>query len=110
EFSREIVKRTVVEDELPELMAERAGVDQFKGVDARRGIGGEIADVVSARAARVKTDALDAPQDFRRVLDFDEADLNVRPRGDLDVAGGEILCDARDFPELKGLELAGRNA
>ena len=61
-------------------------VDQLVRIDARRGIRGEIADVVRARAARVQADGLDAAQKFRRVLRLDEPHLQIRARGDLHVA------------------------
>ena len=94
ELTRQVVERTVVDDDLADLLAERHDVKQFHRVNARGGICREITDVVRARAARVQADALDAAQKFRRVLRLDEAHLQIGARGDLDVATREFLCDA----------------
>ena len=50
ELPWQIVKRAFIEDNLGELMAEREGVDEFMWVNARRGVAGQIPDVVRAGA------------------------------------------------------------
>ena len=53
------------------------------GINAGGWVGGQVAHVVGSRAARVQTNALNAPQHFRRVLRLDKSHLEVRARGDL---------------------------
>ena len=93
-----------------EVADERQRVNQLHGINARRGIGGEIADVVRARAACVQTDTLDATQKFRSVLRLNEPHLEIRPRRDLDVTTREFPCDAREFPQLKRRQHAAGNS
>ena len=71
-------------------MAQREGVDEFRGVDSRSGIGGEVPDVVCAGPARVQAHTLDAAKDLGGVLRLNQTDLEVGARRDLDVAGGQI--------------------
>src|SRR5207302_10000230 len=68
ELAGQIVKMAVVDDPLGQLMAERGRVNQLVRVNAGSRAGGEVADVVRARAARVQADALDAPQHLRGVF------------------------------------------
>src|SRR5438128_2019407 len=90
-------------------MAEREGVDEFVWVNARRGIAGQIPDVVRAGAASQKPDRLNAAQHLRRVLRLDEAQLKIGARRDLDVAGGQFPGDAGQLAELVRFDLAGWN-
>ena len=109
ELARQIVKRAVIDDDLAELLAERHHVNQLHRVNARRGIGGEITDVVRARAARVQTNALDAAEKFRRILRLDEAHLQIGARRDLDVTARQFLRQAAKFAELKSGEQSAGN-
>ncbi len=109
EFARQIVERAIVDDDLTHLRAEGHDVDDLLRVDAGSRIGGEVADVIRTGAARVQSDGLDAPQKIRRILRLNEAHLEIGPGGDLDVAGGELLRDLREFAELKGADQSARN-
>src|SRR5262249_12090999 len=101
EFARQIVERAVVDDDLRELLHERQCVNQLVRVDARRGIAREIANVVRTRAAGLKSDILNAAQYFRRVLRLDEAKLKVGAGGNLHIAAGQFLRNARELAKLK---------
>ena len=110
EFPRQVVERAVIDDDLPHLLAERHHVDEFMRVDARRGIRGEIADVVRARPARVQAHVLDALHKCRRVLRKNEPHLQIRTRRDLHVTGGDFLCDVREFAKLERAKLPAGDA
>ena len=61
--------------------------------------------MLSAPAPRVcRPTDLDALQNLGRVLRLDEAELQIRAGGDLDVAGREFLATRRDFAELEGFQ------
>ena len=68
------------------------------------GIRRQVANIVRSRAARVQAHRLNAAQNFGRVLWLNQPDLEIRPRGDLDVAGRQLLRDIGEFAQLKGLE------
>ena len=103
------MERAVVDDDLRQLLAERQRVDQFVRINARRGIRRDVADVVRARALAAQAHRLDAAQKLRRVLRLDEAQLQVGPRGDLDVAAGQLLRNLGRLAQLKRLEHAAGN-
>ncbi len=110
ELARQVVERAIIDNDLAHLLAERHHVDQLARINARGGVRGEVADVVRARAARVQADMLDALDERGRVLWLDESHLQIRARGDLHVAGGEVLCDVRQLAELEGAELSAGDA
>src|SRR5262249_42292003 len=103
-LARKAVEATIVED--VKLPAARVGprVDQRARTDARRGRAGDVADVVSAGAARAKTEVLDRLNHGDRVLRLDLADLQVGARGDVRVAAAEALGEIGEAGELPMLE------
>ena len=109
ELARQIVKRAVIDDARREVVGERTYVNQLHRVHARRRVRREVADVVRARAPRVKSDRLDAPQHFGRVLRRDQPDLEIRPRRDLHVARRQLIRDPRNLAELMRAEEPARN-
>src|SRR3989442_9161847 len=68
---RQVVKLTVVDNELPELVAEEGYINEFVSIDASRRTSCQVADIVRPCAARVQTHALDALEDVRGVAWLD---------------------------------------
>ncbi len=96
ELAGQVVELARINDDPRQLAHVGRAIDQLVRIDPGGGVRSEIANVVGARAARVQTGELDAAQHLRRIFRLDQADLQVRPRGDLDVAGRELRRDGRD--------------
>src|SRR4029077_15919422 len=77
ELPRKVIEGAVIDDEMGEFIDERQHVYQLHRIDSGRGVGSEIADVVGTRAARVESDALDAPKNLGCVFRLDEPHLQI---------------------------------
>ena len=108
-LARQIVKRAVIDDDLPERLHQRHHVNQFHRVESGGGIGRQVADIVRSRSARVQPHALDATQHLRRVLGQNEPHLEIRAGGNLQVTRGQFLCNTGKLLELISLHGAAGN-
>jgi hypothetical protein len=75
EFARQAVKRAIIENMEMPFARERAGIDQLLRIDACRRRAGDVADIVSAGAARAEAEILNGLDQRDGVMRFDLADL-----------------------------------
>ena len=110
ELARQAVEIAVFQD----VVMHRAGVghhvDEFAGIEAAGGSGGDVADVVRAGALRGEAEIGEFHQDVRAVFRHDLADLDVGAGGEIGVAGTPVGGDFRQAAELIGAERAAGDA
>jgi hypothetical protein len=90
----------VVEDVVVEGARERARVVELVGVDAGGRAAGDVAHVVGAGPARHDGEVVERREDLDGAVGRDAAELEVRARRHVPVAGREPLGDVGDAAEL----------
>jgi len=110
ELPGQVVELAVVQDELPQLEGQGQRFQPLGRIEPAGRIAGQVADVVGSGAPGVQADGLDPPQEFRRILETDMPELQVGPRGDLQVTGGEAVGHRGDLTQLGRGQLAARDA
>ena len=91
-----------------EFPRQRPGVDQFERIDPCGRRGGDVPDVVRARAPRDDPEVVESGEDLGGAPGGDLADLKVRPRGDVSISPAETVGEVGDTPELPGRDDPGR--
>ena len=85
-------------------------VDEFAGIEAAGGSGGDVADVVGAGALRGEAEVGEFHQDVRAMLRHDFADLEIGAGGEVGMAGAPVGGDFREAAELIGAECSAGDA
>ncbi len=87
----------------------RRGIDDLVLVDAGHGAADDVARVVAARAGGGDADRIQPLEDLGEILDPQPVKLERLPRGDVAEAVAEVLRDAAQGRELRGVELSAGN-
>ncbi len=100
------VHLAVVENIMVHRLGERQRLDQFLRVDAARRAGGDVADVVRARAAGHDAQLGKAGQKRGGVGRADFTDLEIRARRHIDVTAAEAAREIGDAAKLPRFQVA----
>src|SRR5205823_5021043 len=104
EFPRQPKQRALVETVEVPLARIRPCVDELLRIDAGSGGAGDVADIISAGAARAQAEVLHRLDHAHRALRLDLAYLQVRARRHMRVAAAVFLGEIGDAGELPVLE------
>ena len=110
EFARQSVEVAILKD----VVMDRAGVghhvDEFAGIEAAGGGGGDVADVVGAGALGGEAEVGEFHQNFSAILGHDFSDLQIGASGQIGVAGAPVSGDFGKAAELIAAERATGDA
>ncbi len=100
ELARQPVQRTIVEDMVVPLPGIFAGVQQLLRIDPGRRRARDVADVVSASAARAQAEVLNTLDQRHRVLRRNLAHLQIGARGDVAERSAQFFDEVGQSGEL----------
>ena len=100
----------MIQDVVVNPFRERADVDEFSGIEAAVGRGGDVADVVATGTARGEAQFLNTRENLDDGAGLEFADLEISARREVDEAVAEIRRELGEAVALRGRDLAGRNA
>jgi hypothetical protein len=109
-FPRQAIHLAVIEDVVMHLSRQRPRVEDLVRIDARRRAGGDVANIISTRAAIDDAQIDQTHEQIRRVSRSDLADLQIGAGGDINMAGAEVIREISKAAKLIRIGHAARKS